>query len=63
MAVLSVSMYCLWSGVFRSQKKASDPWGLALQTSVSHYVIHGNQTHVLWKSTQMLLTSEPSFHP
>lgn len=50
--VFYVSMYHLLSGVFRSQKRVFDPLGLTLQTDVTHHVGCGNQTHVLWKSTQ-----------
>lgn len=63
MAVLSVSVYHLLSGVFRSWKRVFDPLGLALQTVVSHHVDSGNQIHVLWKSTQCSYLLSHLFQP
>lgn len=47
--------------VCRCQKKALDPLGLELQTTVNCYVDSWNQTLVLWK-LQRLWTTEPSLH-
>ena len=45
-------MLCLHRyGLQRSQKRTLDILGLELQTLVSHYMVTGNGTQVLWKKS------------
>jgi hypothetical protein len=54
---------CIWVHCRCRQAHTRREHCISLQMVVSHHVVAGNWTQDLWKSSQVLLTTEPSLQP